>query len=83
VLDIQASGLLGGQVYSVWLANDLGNTNFSNVGTMTLNKSGTNARFLRDTKFGDPLPEQLPDTSQIRGRAFVIEDDFHTSTWTA
>ena len=76
VLDIQASGLLAGQVYSVWLAADGGNTNFSNVGTMTVNKSGTNARFLRDTKFGDPLPEQAPDASQFLGRDFFIKDDF-------
>ncbi len=77
VLDIRASGLVAGQHYSVWMASDAGNTNFVNAGEMTTDKKGHRAQYIRDTKFGDPLPQQAPDTSVLRGRAFLIQDDFN------
>jgi hypothetical protein len=76
VLDIRASGLVAGQKYSVWMADDLGNTNFINAGEMTTDKKGHRAQYIRDTKFGDPLPQQAPDTSVLRGRALLIKDEF-------
>jgi hypothetical protein len=78
VFDIKATQLEAGQVYHVWIADSTNQTTFLliDAGTMTTSKSGSSARFLRDTRFGDPLPQQARDAGDLSGRVVQIRDDF-------
>jgi len=78
VFDIQASKLTRGQVYHVYVADRTNQDVFVliDAGTMTTSKSGATARFLRDTKFGDPLPQQARDAGDLSGRVVEIRDEF-------
>ena len=43
---------------------------------MTSNKSGAQQQFLRDTKFGDPLPLQSRNVIDLSGHVIQIRDAF-------
>lgn len=77
ILDIRASNLTRGQTYTLWIANG---TNAPIVllaaAEMTSNKSGSQLRFIRDTQYGDPLPQQVRDVSDLSQRLFQIRDGF-------
>jgi hypothetical protein len=36
----------------------------------------SSARYLRDTKFGDPLPQQVRDAGDLSGHIIEIRDQF-------
>ncbi len=78
VLDVRATGLIRGQTYSVFIGDVPGP--FPNVlvlaGEMEANKTGSSQRFLRDTKLGDPLPEQVRDSVDLYDRLIQIRDAF-------
>jgi len=78
VFDVKASKLTPGQVYHVYIADSTNQNTFVllDAGTMTTSKSGSSARFLRDTRFGDPLPQQVRDAGDLSGRIIEIRDDF-------
>jgi hypothetical protein len=78
VFDVKASKLTPGQVYHVYIADSTNQNTFVliDAGTMTTSKSGSTARFLRDTRFGDPLPQQVRDAGDLSGRIIEIRDDF-------
>ena len=76
LLDVKASGLTRGQVYSLWIADATNAMVFIKAGNMDLVKDGASARFIRDTKYGDPLPQQVGYVFDLTGRPFVILDDF-------
>lgn len=80
VFDVKASKLTPGQVYHVYIADSTNQSTFVliDAGTMTTSKSGSSARFLRDTRFGDPLPQQVRDAGDLSGRVVEIRDDFGT-----
>src|ERR1051326_7035564 len=75
ILDVRATGLVQGQEYSVWIT-DVDGLIFVPAGDMTVNRNGSSARFIRDTQFGDPLPQQSRDVRDLSGRAIVIRDKF-------
>lgn len=78
VFDIRATQLEAGQVYHVWVADSTNQTTFLliDAGTMTTSKFGARARFVRDTRFGDPLPQQVRDAGDLSGRVVEIRDEF-------
>jgi hypothetical protein len=77
-LDIRAKNLTRGQVYHVWIANtnNLDTFVLIDAGTMTTSRSGSTARFLRDTRHADPLPQQARDAGDLSGRVIQIRDEF-------
>jgi hypothetical protein len=78
VFDVQAKKLTRGQVYHVFIADSTNQVSYLliDAGTMTASKTGSSARFLRDTHFGDPLPQQVRDAGDLSGRVIQIRDDF-------
>ncbi|MGA2138557.1 MAG: hypothetical protein ABSH14_06820 [Verrucomicrobiia bacterium] len=78
VFDIKATRLEAGQAYHVWVANSTNQNSFLliDAGTMTTSKFGSSARFLRDTRFGDPLPQQARDAGDLSGHVVEIRDEF-------
>ncbi|MDW8344819.1 MAG: hypothetical protein RMM51_10050, partial [Verrucomicrobiae bacterium] len=58
VFEVRASGLTRGQVYSVWIEDESG-TVLLKAGDMKLRGDGAMAYFVRDTRFGDPMPQQV------------------------
>ena len=78
VFDIKATRLEAGQAYHVWVANSTNQNSFLliDAGTMTTSKFGSSARFLRDTRFGDPLPQQARDAGDLSGNVVEIRDEF-------
>ena len=83
VFDVQASHLSRGQVYHVFISTNVVATVdeipvssvLVDAGTMTADRTGANARFLRDTRFGDPLPQQVRDAGDLSGRLIEIRDE--------
>jgi hypothetical protein len=73
LLDIKVSGLSQGQSYVLWVSD--GGTNVA-AGNFTVPKGGGGgrARFLRDTKMGDPLPLQAASTATLTNRLFTVRD---------
>ena len=72
IMDIEASGLIKGQTYILWVS-DAG----TNVGSGDFDSSvvgGGTIRFKRDTKLGDPLPVQAVTTAALTDRVFTIRD---------
>jgi hypothetical protein len=78
IFDIKATGLEAGQAYHVWVANSTNQNTFVliDAGTMTPSKFGSTGRLLRDTRFGDPLPQQARDAGDLSGRVVEIRDEF-------
>jgi hypothetical protein len=76
VFDIRASKLLRGQEYHVWIADTTNQTSFVliDAGIMTPSPSAGTVRFVRDTKFGDPLPQQERDAGDLSHRVIQIRD---------
>jgi len=72
-LDIQASGLISGQNYALWVSD--GGSNVA-AGDFVLTPGGTHARFNRQTRLGDPLPLQAASTADLTDRVFMIHDAF-------
>lgn len=78
VFDVRAANLTRGQKYTLWIGDSLNPTNYVLLATgeMALDKSGGHARFLRDTRFADPLPQQAGDVDELSGRVLQIRDGF-------
>ncbi len=78
ILDVEARNLVRGQVYSVFVSDstDSETAVLIKAGEMTLSKSGSRASFVRDTQFGDPLPQQAANIGDLSGRLIVIADEF-------
>jgi hypothetical protein len=78
VLDVRAVNLTRGQQYTLFIANTT-NQNMTvmiPVDKMTQKDLGPTARFLRDTQFADPLPQQVRDVGDLSGRIIQIRDAF-------
>ena len=78
VLEVRATGLTRGQVYSLWLGDSATPSVLVKAGDMILKQDGSQARFVRDTKFGDPLPQQVPFLENLSGRPIAILDEFES-----
>lgn len=74
VLDIMASRLIAGQEYSVWIGDATNAVVFIKAGDMTAR--GNTYRFVRDTRHGDPLPQQKAYVTDLTGYPVVILDAF-------
>jgi hypothetical protein len=76
LLDINLSGLIPGQHYTLWLS-DAG-TNFgANVFSLSTGGTrgrGTVANLHLDTGVGDSLPIQVPSTADLTNRVFTVRD---------
>jgi hypothetical protein len=81
VLDVRTSGLTRGQKYTLWVADSTNQTDYILLpaGDFESSRSGSTARFLRDTRFGDPLPQQVGNVDELSGRAFRILDGFYNN----
>ncbi len=77
VLDITATRLIAGQEYSVWIGDATNATVFIKAGDMTVR--GNTYRFQRDTRYGDPLPQQKAYITDLTGYPFVILDAFENT----
>lgn len=75
VLEVRARGLTRGQVYSVWIADESG-TVLLKAGDMQLRGDGALAFFVRDTRYGDPMPQGVAYPHNLSGRALQILDEF-------
>ncbi|HUK81262.1 MAG TPA: hypothetical protein VLZ12_01385, partial [Verrucomicrobiae bacterium] len=73
VLDIHVSNLAQGQTYALWLSDAGTNVN---SGTFTLTSGGSDGKYRRDTKRGEPLPLQAGSTADLTGRVFTVQDGF-------
>lgn len=76
VLNLHATGLLRGQVYTVYIEDGVETFMFVAAGSLVLDKEGTGGKFVRDTKLGDPLPQQARKVGDLTGRTIVIVDAF-------
>lgn len=77
-LKITAKNLTPGQQYTLFVAD---NTNQNtavmvSVDNMTQKNLGSTATLVRDTQFGDPLPQQARDIGDLSGRIIQIRDAF-------
>ena len=79
-LKIQASNLTPGQQYTLFIADDTNHvmTVMIPIDNMTQKNLGSKATFVRDTQFGDPLPQQARDIGDLSGRIIQIRDGFDT-----
>jgi hypothetical protein len=80
VIKIQASNLTPGQQYTLFVADDTNQTTtvMIPIDNMTQKNLGSTVTFIRDTQFGDPLPEQARDIGDLSGRIIQIRDGFDT-----
>jgi hypothetical protein len=78
VIDIRTSHLLRGQTYNVYIGDSTNQPPNILVpaGELTPNKGGSQHRFIRDTAFGDPLPQQARNITDLSGRQLDIRDNF-------
>jgi len=78
VLDIRGAHLIAGQTYTLFIGDTTNNPPdvLVEAGTMTSNKSGAQQQFLRNTKFGDPLPLQSRNVIDLSGHVIQIRDAF-------
>jgi hypothetical protein len=74
-LCILADGLLGGQVYSLWMSTNVGGSVVTNIGEMVELKR-TSRVFKRDTKLGETLPGEVGSVTNLYGFNFEIRDAF-------
>jgi hypothetical protein len=80
VLEVRAQGLIQGQKYSVFIANQM--TNLAEIimipaGDLPTNKTGKVTTFIRDTQYADPLPQQVGNIEELTGRYIEIRDSFY------
>ena len=76
IFDVKATHLEHGQVYSVWIADSTNQDSYLLIDAGTMTSSGSSARYLRDTRFGDPLPQQARDAGDLSGRIIEVRDQF-------
>jgi hypothetical protein len=78
VLDIRAKGLVRGQTYTVYVGDSTNQPPAVLIpaGTMEPNKNSTQFSFIRDTAYGDPLPQQVRDVVELSGRRVDVRDNF-------
>jgi len=77
VFEIRITHMIKGQTYTVWITDDpVTPTEVVKAGDLTLNKGGSAGHFFRDTRFGDPLPQQFGDVTKLSGRTVEIRDAF-------
>ncbi len=75
---VHAVNLTPGQQYTLFIADDTNHvmTVLLPVDNMTQKNFGSTATFVRDTQFGDPLPQQARDIGDLSGRIIQIRDAF-------
>ena len=87
MLKINAANLTPGQQYTLFIANTTNHdfTVMLPVDNMTQKNLGSTATFVRDTQFGDPLPQtgdpvpvQARDIGDLSGHIVQIRDAFDT-----
>jgi hypothetical protein len=76
IFEVDAFNLPRGQTPHVFIADSTNLNTFVliDAGTMTPSPSGRKDKYLRDTKFGDPLPQQARDAGDLSGRVIQILD---------
>jgi len=73
---LAVKGLLRGQIYSVWIGDAVEPALYIKAGEIQLKGSGDKGSFVRDTRWGDPLPQQARDVTDLSGRPVLILDEF-------
>jgi hypothetical protein len=78
-LQVIGRSLIRGQTYTVFIADSVSTTNFNYLpaGEMTAIKDTATAVLVRNTGFGQPLPQQVGDIGELSGRRIVIMDGFY------
>ena len=73
-LKISAKNLTPGQHYTLYVASDTNQITpvMLPVDVVTQKNLGSTATFVRDTQFGDPLPQQARDIGDLSGRIIQI-----------
>ena len=75
IFEVNVSNLVRGQLPHVFIADSTNVTyNLIDAGTMTPSPSGQTGTYIRDTQFGDPLPQQAVDAGDLSGRVIQILD---------
>jgi hypothetical protein len=76
VFEVNVTGMPGGQTPHIYISNDTDpSTNLLiDAGTMTMNTTGRTGRYIRDTQFGDPLPQQAANAGDLSGRFIYVMD---------
>jgi hypothetical protein len=75
IFEVDVSNLVRGQTPHVFIADSTNVTyNLIDAGTMTPSPSGRTDTYIRDTQFGDPLPQQARDAGDLSGRVIQILD---------
>ena len=73
LFEVVASGLPGGQTYSLMLSNSF-TVGFTNIAELTTG-SGKKVSFKRDTKLGETLPLHAATVTNLSGTVILITDD--------
>jgi hypothetical protein len=77
VIEVRTWNMIQGQKYSVFIA-DATLTNMIPAGDMTItNKAGDVVEYVRDTKYADPLPQQVGNIEELTGRRIEVRDSFY------
>ena len=74
--DLKGKGLVRGQVYTLWIGDSPTPLVLQKVGELDSTGDGKSVSFSRDTKFGDPLPNQAGDLAPLSGLPIFILDEF-------
>jgi hypothetical protein len=76
IFEVDVFNLPRGQNPHVFIADSTSTTNFNliDAGTLTPSPTSRTDRYIRDTQFGDPLPQQVRDAGDLSGRIIQILD---------
>jgi len=75
--EVRISHMTKGQTYSVWIANDAtAPTALIQAGDVVMTTGGSSGAFIRDTRYGDPMPQEYGNPGELSGRVIQIRDAF-------
>jgi hypothetical protein len=76
IFEVDVFNLDRGQIPHVFIGDSTDTTNYNliDAGTITPSPSGRTGQYLRDTQFGDPLPQQARDAGDLSGHVIQVLD---------
>ena len=77
LFQLRINHMTKGQTYSVWIANAaVAPTELIKAGDLVLTAGGSSGTFIRDTRFGDPIPQNYGNPGELSGRVIQVRDAF-------